>query len=177
MYRLMILSFLFLGWGFYELSGGPEFRPQETPIAAPILVTEAELVNIDETRLLIADAVADVAATDSFGAPEIVMRSSMDFTRPAGVTAGADGRDGLEEITDIALVSRLPVETPEADADLREVTASRLNMRGGPGTGHPVLATLDRGTQVEVIAENGSWVQVRTGGRTGWMASKLLSEI
>ena len=181
MYRLMILSFLFLGWGFYELSGGPNFRPAETPIAAPILVTEAELVSIDETRLLIADAVADVAAADTFAPPEIVMRSSMDFTRPAGV----DARDGLEELTDVALASRQPLEgvqlpgaAEEAPATLYEVAGTRVNMRGGPGTGHRVIVTLDGGTALEVIGRSGGWAEVRLpNGRTGWMSANLLREI
>ena len=174
MYRLMTLSFLFLGWGFYELSGGPDFAPATTEVAAPILISEDELQQIDATRLLIASTVADVASEDSFGTPEIVMRSSMDFTRPAGV----DGRDGLEELTDIALVSRAPLDAlPALDADIRQVTGNRVNMRGGPGTSHPVLVTLDGGTKLEVIGQQGSWANVRFGETTGWMSVNLLDEI
>ncbi len=47
------------------------------------------------------------------------------------------------------------------------VTASALNMREGPGTGHPVVATLSRDTEVRVLAERDGWLEVLAPGPSG----------
>ena len=49
----------------------------------------------------------------------------------------------------------------------------RLNVRSGPGTGYRVISTLaPDATGVEVVARNaaGTWGQVNTGERAGWVA-------
>jgi uncharacterized protein YraI len=44
------------------------------------------------------------------------------------------------------------------------VVATDLNVRSGPGTGFPVIASLPRGSTVEVIGCDGSWCQIAQGG-------------
>ncbi|HEX6909966.1 MAG TPA: SH3 domain-containing protein, partial [Longimicrobium sp.] len=60
------------------------------------------------------------------------------------------------------------------------VSAPGLNVRAGPGRGHPVLSTLSQGDAVQLLgeeqAENGStWVRVRAAGQDGWVSLKYLS--
>ena len=51
--------------------------------------------------------------------------------------------------------------TVSAYAESAVVTANGVNFRAGPGTNYYVIATLDRGTPVEVLdRSNGSWVAV-----------------
>jgi uncharacterized protein YgiM (DUF1202 family) len=62
--------------------------------------------------------------------------------------------------------------------DLRNVSASRVNMRQGPGTDFNVVAKLTLGTEVEVLRDQGDgWVKLRVvdSGRVGWMADHLLT--
>jgi Membrane proteins related to metalloendopeptidases len=54
------------------------------------------------------------------------------------------------------------------------VTASRLNVRSGPGTQYTVIHSLPNGTQVAVLEERGSWWLVQTGSLKGWVASQYL---
>lgn len=57
------------------------------------------------------------------------------------------------------------------------VTANRVNMRSGPGTGNPVIAGIDRGTPVQALGPaEADWVQIRApGGQTGFASGQFLS--
>jgi uncharacterized protein YraI len=52
------------------------------------------------------------------------------------------------------------------------VTASRLNVRSGPGLAYDPLATIDEGAQIELTGrlQDGSWWQICcVNGETGWV--------
>lgn len=58
------------------------------------------------------------------------------------------------------------------------VSASSLNLRGGPGTEHAIIRSLPRDTRVTVLAVEGEWSQLRLGdGTTGWAATKYLEAL
>lgn len=59
----------------------------------------------------------------------------------------------------------------------RQVTASRVNLRGGPGTDHAVVGALDRGALVTPLApEADGWQHVRSAdGAEGYLATQFLS--
>jgi len=40
------------------------------------------------------------------------------------------------------------------------VVRDRINVRGGPGTEHPVITQLDRGVQVRIVGQRGEWWKV-----------------
>jgi len=54
------------------------------------------------------------------------------------------------------------------------VTASALNLRGKPSTDGPVLASLSRGTAVEVLDHTGTWYEVHTDKGDGFVASDFV---
>lgn len=79
-----------------------------------------------------------------------------------------------------------PAGTPEAAAEPATaapagptlyVTATRVNMRAGAGTGNPVVAGLDGGTAVEALGPTGGeWVEVRSpDGQRGFVSGQFLS--
>jgi curli biogenesis system outer membrane secretion channel CsgG len=52
---------------------------------------------------------------------------------------------------------------------------TRANIREGPGTGYRIIATLNRGTQLQKIEASGGWVKVKLDdGRIGWISGKLI---
>lgn len=57
--------------------------------------------------------------------------------------------------------------------------STRVNLRGGPGTNYLVLAKLEPGTAVTILARNATadWVRIRVtdSGRSGWVAADLLA--
>jgi uncharacterized protein YgiM (DUF1202 family) len=68
---------------------------------------------------------------------------------------------------------------PAYDQNLYVVVGNLVNVLGGPGTNFDVVGKLTRGTEVEVLAENGDgWVEMRSvdGATLGWMADFLLNE-
>jgi peptidoglycan/xylan/chitin deacetylase (PgdA/CDA1 family) len=59
--------------------------------------------------------------------------------------------------------------------DLR-VTTANLNFRTGPGTSYSIIATIPKGTTVNVLSESGGWARFVYGGRTGYSSSAYLSK-
>jgi N-acetylmuramoyl-L-alanine amidase len=62
------------------------------------------------------------------------------------------------------------------------IATEELNLRGGPGSQHPLVEALPMGTRVEVVEESGSWrrvvVQDSVHGRDelrGWVHGRYLA--
>ena len=69
--------------------------------------------------------------------------------------------------------------TPSPGASYARVSlssaSSRLNLRSSPSTSSAIVATLDHGKIVRVLAASGSWVRVETAsGQTGYVQSRYL---
>ncbi len=149
MTRFIALSFLLLGWGFYEASGGTEFGGAAEAEAAPAVASEAAVLPAPYPQ-------------DEPMPVEIVTRASTAFDAPILASIPAPATPALD------------APAP----DLRAVAGTRVNMRAGPGTQHGVLATLERGTRTQVLEEADGWVRVRAAdGRVGWMAARLLTDV
>ncbi|MCD9149441.1 SH3 domain-containing protein [Pseudophaeobacter flagellatus] len=72
-----------------------------------------------------------------------------------------------------------PPPPPETYLDIRQIRASRVNMRQGPGTIYPVVGRLLAGDKVLVIEDSGTgWLNLRTqkGNKIGWVAASLVSK-
>lgn len=54
------------------------------------------------------------------------------------------------------------------------ITASKLNMRSGAGTGYGVKRTLARGTVVKVNSITGNWAHITVNGVSGHVSAKYL---
>lgn len=68
--------------------------------------------------------------------------------------------------------------TDTADAIVDTLSYNRLNVRPYPGEGSvPIVATLERGTAVDIVGRyiDNSWVQIQLAtGETGWVLTDLL---
>ena len=150
-----------------------------------------------------AAAPAPVDAADASGPEPVVAASSDDFAALLTETirnsapppppsqdeaAPLDDFDPTEPIQRIAgLGTSLPLGTamgastaPEfvvVDTDLRIVTGTRVNVRGGPATSYTVVTQLFQGDEVEVLDDTGDgWVKLRSmsGDVEGWMSDDFL---
>lgn len=78
-----------------------------------------------------------------------------------------------------AVAAAAPVRAaPEPRTDIRQITATRVNVRTGPGTDHDILTRANQGQQVEVLGDNGAgWLRLRLlpEDRVGWIAERLVS--
>lgn len=71
-----------------------------------------------------------------------------------------------------------PVIAPD-ERDLRTVTGTRVNLRGGPATSYDVITQLFEGDEVEVLDDTGDgWVRLRVlsglDEAVGWMSDDFL---
>ncbi len=109
---------------------------------------------------------------DSVATPTILpsLAQSADETAVLRVSTGFDA---LRE----APATAAPALAPPAD--IRRISGSRVNVRGGPGTGFEVVSGLVQGDAVEVLEDDGiGWVRMRPvdGGPEGWIATFLLED-
>lgn len=74
--------------------------------------------------------------------------------------------------TQTAPISQEPAALPRAD--MKVVQATRANLRVAPRRRARVIGTVARGSEVKIVRSSGRWVEVETGGRTGWVNGKLL---
>lgn len=203
MWRFIVVTFAFLGWSFYVLSDGADYKPGAQslqahmklagtrPAARPEPVQTAEAApetDEDVTRSVTTLTNLAVGGSDRV---EIVLASVS-----AGETSLADG-DGDETRTKAEILTEpegagtdraaaMTVEefvtaslSQRETMDIRWVNGDVVNMRDGPGTNYNRVAQLTRGTEVMILetAEDG-WVmlEVTDTGKVGWMADWLLSE-
>ncbi|WP_458791824.1 SH3 domain-containing protein [Yoonia sp. MH D7] len=150
MNKFILLSFMMLGFGFYEMSGGADFAPEPRPAAQTTVVT---------------------APVVPFDAPQITraaLRALPNVTETPQISEA--------KVTQASLTTT-PVQAAVI-ADLRQVTGRRVNMRSGPGIDYGVLDTLTFGTQTQVIEltpEGWARVRVTDTNQIGWMSARLLS--
>ena len=201
--RLIIVSFLILGWTFYELSGGSAFEPRgvrppkpepQLAEAPPKSVPAAPVIAPRQTR----DAAPEEATPETRRAAlkarqlaradrlaQIRQGLGVQLTGLSGDGAGIalttleQGAVGLRETAVEPEPAAAPAPLPEPKPDLREVTGTRVNMRDGPGTIYPVVARLVLGDEVEVLSTSGTgWLRLRTlpERRIGWVAASLISK-
>jgi len=153
--KFIIGTFLLMGFGFYELSGGSEFVPETRPVVvADVTTTELEpLVTRSDTSSLVTLASVEVVT------PEVAV---------------------VEDIVEPVIVAAVTpaVEPIEEPIDLRTVAGSRVNMRAGPGTNFNILDSLIAGTWTEVLeVDADGWARIRNmdTGQEGWMAERFLA--
>jgi SH3 domain-containing protein len=205
MARFIIITFIFLGWVFYEMSGGAEFDPEATRLARIELPVAVEQKKLDK----VVPTVAVQSQQEDVTRVSLNLTSVNDVLRPSGNlrTTSAKVTPAVEKAVAEALSEEEPTivlpslinntavitpvkftdedqaeqQTQQVDQskDVRAVTGSSVNVRGGPGTNYSVVNRLVRGDQVEILQDPGNgWVKLRPvgGGTVGWMADFLLSK-
>ncbi|MFY0311957.1 SH3 domain-containing protein [Leisingera sp. D0M16] len=195
MSRFVMLSFAFLGWGFYELSGGADFAPPQRPEPAaaakpdtrtpkPARITAASLTAQPVlTRRSQAETPgrpkADPALRQRVAAAHLVSASGVLASTQAAFSADSGGTLQLASLDGgLAAITAAPAPRPAAAAaaaaepapepviDRRSIRASRVNMRQGPGTSYPVITRLLAGDEVIVIEDSGTgWLHLRAPGK------------
>lgn len=207
--KFILISFGFLGWTFYEMSGGDDFEPASAKLArlnpvtetvlakasdaakqpAPFLDTDPplkpevtrvslNLATVDdvlrrETDISAATqaALAEVSVTEDTGVPRNVGTLTDSASTPA-IIPSLLVPNVIDENPQIARLA------PDGRLDIRTVSGSRVNVRGGPGTDYGVVGRLVQGDAVEILEDSGDgWVRMRPmdGGDEGWMADFLLT--
>ena len=199
MKTFILLTFGFLGFAFYQMSGGADFEPASARLAAatPEVVVSEQVAEVKPAQ----DAAVTTASIAKISGTPDVTRVSLNLTnvsdaaevattdQPAALTLQPETASTAQIIdsseTPQIILPSLIATTDTADAngnifagDIRSVSGNRVNVRGGPSTNYGVVSKLTRGTEVRVLEDNGNgWVSMQPidGGETGWMADFLLT--
>lgn len=180
MVRFIFVTFAFLGWAFYELSGGADYEPRHRAVA-----DAGAGVSTQAQR----DTAITRAASDLTALPDakITLAAATIETAPASGTTGMASLRAPHATPavstaapDAALATTVSFTEPAATAplDLRQIAGNRVNLRQGPGTEFNKIGQLSRGTPVKILQDPGNgWVklQVIDTRRIGWMADYLVT--
>jgi hypothetical protein len=193
--RFIVLSFLVMGWGYYELSGGADFVAETRPqmAEAPVEQPEPAVVPVsapanepapDPLESVTVVTRADTEALDALPEPDDTAAAAA--VAPDSIELQVDSvADALSQaLADPVLNTGTPeplsesveqAAAPPSAADLREVTGDSVNLRDGPGTNFSVVDRLTRGTVISVLDTGpDGWVYVEINGLTGWMSSDFI---
>lgn len=197
MTRFILISFLFLGFAFYQLSGGSDFDAEATRLsrveAEPEVTKQATAQrsparSIDPVPENVTRVKLDLNSLDDVlrpgarrQAPTVVataLTTEEDASQPVEVLPSLLIDQPVIRPVDFGVAPARAV-TGTAPKQVRQVTGSSVNVRGGPGTEYSVVNRLVRGDEVEVLQDPGNgWVKLRPvdGGPVGWMAEFLLTQ-
>ncbi|QTN34659.1 SH3 domain-containing protein [Cognatishimia activa] len=173
MSRFIFLSFAFLGWAFYEVSGGPDFQPRISAVIAATQNTSptSSTIGVEQAAIRLRENKTETSETGL-----IVTRMAIaDETVPGrGIT------NYTMSATDVPNDRKLvfSLSTAEPSPEIRRIRADNVNMRTGPGTEFVVVDNLAVDTRVKLL--DGSvrgWVKLRSldSGRVGWVKRRFLS--
>ncbi|PYG31239.1 SH3 domain-containing protein [Pelagimonas varians] len=179
MARVILLTFACLGWAWFELSGGSDFQPGQNGVTLVASVPKVTSDRIEPAVPQVARADTTGSALTSFGTPKtakVILASAVRTPKPVIAPAVAQA-----PLMATPAVARDSIATEFAVlADYRQVTGSRVNLRGGPSTKFDVVTQLLRGEEVEILAnQDDGWVKLRAldGSEIGWMSDSFLKAV
>jgi len=188
MKTFILLTFGFLVFAFYQLSGGADFEPASTQVAEEITPPAAPAQTASVVEPVTAAAAIDTAVIAALDEEEAtVTRVSMDLTNVEAAAVQQTQPSSTAQIIDSSetpqiilpsLIATTNTSAETSDRNVRSVSGNRVNVRGGPSTDYSVISRLNRGDEVRILEDNGNgWVLMEPldGGESGWMADFLLT--
>lgn len=192
MKTFILLTFGFLGFAFYEMSGGSDFEPKSVTMArlAPTEVKPEQVAEAPEAEPVVAPAaVINTASITKIDSTPSVTRVSLNLTDVSTAEEAAEEAALVPEATILdsaetpqiilpSLIATTNTQDASTDSDIRTVSGNRVNVRGGPSTNYGIVSKLQRGAEVRILEDNGDgWVRMQPvdGGESGWMADFLLT--
>ncbi|MFR6552909.1 MAG: SH3 domain-containing protein [Paraclostridium sordellii] len=87
-----------------------------------------------------------------------------------------NGKEGYVSSTYLKDSNEGGAVTPPEQTKTKVVTATSLNVRSGPSTGHGIIGSLKNNEKVEVISESNGWSKIKYNGKEGYVSSTYLSD-
>lgn len=190
MWRFISVTFAFLGYSFYALSGGSDYAPRTQsfqarakidhvrPIPRPVRVN---VIQLADGNMPMADtptqAITSLTELDLSGGKRFQITlaavnsdEAIEIAAPTvSVQPSADLAMIMPEttkITDPAIADTAQddavVDEDATEHDIRLVSGNLVNMRSGPGTSFDQIGKLSKGTEVAVLQDAGTgWIELR----------------
>lgn len=178
MWRFILITFGFLGYAFYELSGGAAYEPRNGSLQDVIAQRRIDDANkATAFAALNAEKAALVAAAPSQTAPEAkVILASAPAEAPTPAEAKPEPVTLVNPLINSEKANALTAAAPAKD--IRSVIKTKVNLRSGPGTSYDRMGQLTEGAEVEILEDFGDgWVKMRVldSGKIAYVADFLLS--
>ena len=139
--------------------------------------------------LAVASVSASLPADSGDTAPETALLSSLTGVIPLTSQEGGETEeDAVVNNADAAdkAVSAAPVEEEEPEPEeetpvstsvqaLGVISGTGVRMRSGAGTGYDIVKTLEKGTVVELTAQEGDWYRISFEGKRGYVSSQYVT--
>ncbi|CEO26828.1 mannosyl-glycoprotein endo-beta-N-acetylglucosamidase [[Clostridium] sordellii] len=87
-----------------------------------------------------------------------------------------NGKEGYVSSTYLKDSNEGGAVTPPEQTKTKVVTATSLNVRSGPSTGHGIIGSLKNNEKVEVISESNGWSKIKYNGKEGYVSSTYLTD-
>ena len=87
-----------------------------------------------------------------------------------------NGKEGYVSSTYLKNSNEGGAVTPPEQTKTKVVTATSLNVRSGPSTGHGIIGSLKNNEKVEVISESNGWSKIKYNGKEGYVSSTYLTD-
>lgn len=204
MLRFIIVSFAFLGWSFYVLSGGADYRPSANSIQARAML-DNQRPKLRPLRINVIELAQDVSPD-----PDAKVTRTLTSLHDLALSMGQKGMVTLASAEASAVVApnhlhlptvqiALPPPVPTtpnvaeiagrpipADEQLNlspeigRVSGHSVNLRAGPGIRFERVTNLKRDTKVIILSNPGEgWIKLRVAetGHIGWMAENLMTRV
>ncbi|MDA8585788.1 SH3 domain-containing protein [Rhodobacteraceae bacterium] len=168
MFKLIVVTLAVFA-AVLQIFGGSERRPEVAREAAPGLTLATFMGTaepIDETSL---DREPLLSEAEAIAIAVAAGNSARSEREAAPKTYRAQ-----ELARTIELKTSVQTDTPTKWV----VSASRVNVRQGPGTSNAVIAQVTLGTEAQILDRKNGWAQIQTqdGGTSGWISGKFLEE-
>ncbi|MGB0900292.1 SH3 domain-containing protein [Halocynthiibacter sp.] len=152
-----------------QLSGvAAQTETEAAPVSVEVTVSEENTTPpTPQTR----EASLRVVHTEGVVVREYARSDSPDYMR---TMVSVDSSDAPVDARIHRAASTTTAETN--NASLWQVSGNSVNLREGPSTSTGVVASLTRGTEVEILAHHGSWAQlvVVDSDKIGFMSASFL---
>lgn len=186
MWRFILITFGFLGYAFYELSGGAAYEPRNGSLQDVIAqrrideankATALAALNAAKAKPAALAAVAPSQPAPQTGEAKVILASApAEAPTPAKAKAKAKPVTLVNPLINSEKANALTAAAPAKD--IRSVIKTKVNLRSGPGTSYDRMGQLNNGAKVEILEDFGDgWVKMRVldSGKIAYVADFLLS--
>ena len=136
-------------------------------------------------RLALALGVPEAALKPYLPTPTPLPTPTHTPSPPTATPAPATGPQATntpEPVAEAPTATATATDVPTATATPQPMVAAgqAVNVRSGPGTDYPIIASLEGGDQAVIVAQNpaGDWWQIRLGNeKLGWVLGKIVTTL
>jgi hypothetical protein len=197
MWRMILVTVLFLGYAFYQISGGSDFEPRLLEVERTSHSASEEHSSLIPPQVPKTMANSAVASKE----PDFLPQGLLEAASDSPLTQSSQPQPS-QALTQTQTASRLKAglqrgltlsatdplqnnliqrraDQPDNAIDQRHITGVRARLRTGPGTNFPVLHRLNLGQKVVILESAGaSWLRLKTlhGNHIGWVSGTVVSK-